>query len=384
MSISAETRTEVQEILRKVVRRAIPVTWRSTERMGAGERKSQYRGKGDDYDGVVEYTPGDDTRDIDWQAYAMSDGNDLLVHVFRQTSDIKAYVLVDVSPSMNFGTSRVTKRRLAAELATSCVASLDKTKDRVGVMAFSANGLERIIKPSIASLRSMFLTAATVVGTQQKEGTGSGLAKAIKRLPKSKSLVFIVSDFMNMTDEDWLALNRAAKFHDIIAMYVQDVRERELPDVRWGWGPIGWLTGVMGCFYTLQDWSGARRTIWVSKKTRALYAANFRAHEAGIKAKLKEARCRSVVVSTEEAHSNRGGILTPGFRSSRCRVHAGLRRLRAARPRTGGAGESRPAKVRRWQGHRRREFPASLRVPAWGHHPRAGRDRQRSRRDHQR
>lgn len=300
MSISAETRAEVREIMRKVVRQAIPIRWRSPERMGAGERRSQYRGKGDDYDGVIDYTPGDDTRDIDWQSYAMSDGQELLVHVYRQTSDIRAYMLVDVSPSMNFGTNRVTKRRLAAELAASCVASLDETKDRVGVMAFSAKGFERLIKPSIASLRTMFLAAATVVETQQGEGTGNGLAKAIKRLPTSRSLVFVISDFMNMTDADWDALQRTAKVHDVIAMFVQDVRERELPDVRWGWGPIGWLTGLMGCFYTLQDWSGERRTIWVSKKTRAQYAANFRAHEAGINARLKASRCRSVIVSTEE------------------------------------------------------------------------------------
>lgn len=303
MSISAETRQEVREIMRRVVKRDIKVAWRSSERMGSGERRSVYRGRGDDYDGAVEYQPGDDTRDIDWQAYAMSDGNELLVNVYRQTSDIKSYVLVDVSPSMNFGTARVTKRRLAAELAASVVASLDKTKDRVGFLAYSANGLERVIKPSIASLRSMFLAAATVLGTERGEGSGNGLAKAIKRLPMGRSLVFVISDFMNMTDEDWLALRRAAKKHDIVCMYVQDVRERELPDVSWGWGPVAWLTSVMGCFYTLEDWTGARRTIWNNRKTRAQYAANFRAHEAAINAQLKEARCRSIIVSTEEGDS---------------------------------------------------------------------------------
>jgi uncharacterized protein (DUF58 family) len=303
MSISAETRQEVREIMRNVVKQAIPIRWRSTSRIGAGERKSAYRGKGDDYDGSAEYMPGDDTRYIDWKHYAATGGQELLVNVYRQTSDIRAYVLVDVSPSMNFGTARVTKRRLAAELATSCVASLDKTKDRVGIMAYSANGLERYVKPAIASLRTMFHAAVTVMATEQKQGTGNGLAKAIKRLPKGKALVFIISDFMNMTDEDWDALRRIARHHDVVAMYVQDVRERELPDVSWGWGPIAWLTGVLGCFYTLQDWSGARRTIWVNRKTRTQYAANFRAHEAAVNERLKAARCRSVIVSTEEGDS---------------------------------------------------------------------------------
>jgi uncharacterized protein (DUF58 family) len=304
MSITSETRNEVRDVMRRVVRRAIPVSWRSSERMGTGERNNTYRGKGIDYDGSVQYMPGDDTRDIDWQTYAISEGEDVVIRVFRQTSDIKAFVLVDVSHSMNFGTARVTKRQLAAELATSVVASLDKTKDRVGVMAYSANGLERYFKPTIASLRAMFLSAATVLGTTQSgKGNGNGLAEATKRLPQSKSLLFFVSDFMNMTEDDWAALRRAARRHDVICIYVQDLRERELPDVTWGWGPIGWLTGALGCFYTLQDWDGGRRTIWVNRKTRAQYAANFRAHEASVIARIHEARCRSLVVSTEEGDS---------------------------------------------------------------------------------
>lgn len=300
MSITAEIRAEVREVMRNVVRQAVPIRWRSGERFGAGERKSKQRGKGDDYDGIVEFSPGDDVRNIDWQTYIMTDGEELNVHTYRETTDIKSFVLIDVSTTMNFGTNRVTKRRLAAELGASCVASLNETKDRVGMMAYSAKGLERYIKPSIASIRSMFLTAATALASSEGKGSGNGLTKALKRLPSSRSLVFIISDFMNMTNEDWAALRRVARYHDVVAMFVQDVRERELPDVSWGWGPLGWLTGTIGCFYTLEDFTGARRTIWVNKKTRAQYAANFRAHEAAIVAKLQESRCRSVIVSTEE------------------------------------------------------------------------------------
>lgn len=305
MSIPNETRLEVREIMRRIVRQAVPIRWRSTERTGVGERRSQYRGKGDDYDGLIEYTPGDDTRDIDWQAYAMSGGQDLLVRVYREQTDVRAYVLVDIGPTMNFGTARVTKRQLAAELATSCVASLDKTKDRIGVVAYSQHNVERVEKPRIACSDVMFFTALTVLQTEQKarEGNGEGFLKAIKGLPTSRSLVFVISDFMNMSEKDWAALRRTANRHDVICMFVQDIRERELPDVSWGPGPIGWLTGMLGCFYTLQDWSGARRTIWVSRKTRAQYAANFRAHEANVLARIKDAHCRSVIVSTEEGDS---------------------------------------------------------------------------------
>jgi uncharacterized protein (DUF58 family) len=301
--LTDEIRAEIKEILGRVVAQTVPVQWKSSERMpGAGERRSFYRGQGDDFDGMVPYRPGDDPRKINWKAYAASGGTQVMTNVYRQITDIKAHILCDVSPSLNFGTARATKRRLAAELVASCIKSLDETKDRVGVTFYSTNNVERILKARGAT-SMLFPALAGVLMTQEKDGAGQGFARSLKRLPTSRSLVFIVSDFMNMTDSDWEALRSAARRHDIVCLYVQDLRERELPDVRWGWGPMGWLTGLLGCFYTLQDFTGAKRTIWVSKKTRAQYAMNFRKHESSVVSRFKEYRCRWLIVSTEEGDS---------------------------------------------------------------------------------
>ncbi len=304
MSITAETRQAIRDILRHVVFQAIPVRWRSSERMpGAGDRTSFFRGSGDDYDGSTEYVPGDDPREIDWNAYAATGGQQVLTNLYREPRDIKSFILADVSATMNFGTARVTKRHLAAEMAASCAKSMDETRDRLGLVLFSGSKVEKHI-PTRAATRMMLPTLAGILETQQSaNATGGGLTKALKVLPGSRSLVFIVSDFMNMNDDDWTALRNAARRHDIICFYVQDIRERELPEISWGKGPLGWLMNRLGCFYTLQDWSGNRKTIWVSKKTRAQYAANFRQHEASIVARFKNARCRWLVVSTEEGDS---------------------------------------------------------------------------------
>jgi uncharacterized protein (DUF58 family) len=287
--------------MRRVVTEFIPIFWTSSERMpGAGERKSSYRGSGDDFDGTVEYSPGDDVRDIDWVALAASGGTDLQVNVYRQITDIKAFVLADVGMSMNFGTKRVNKRHLAAELGACCVASLEESHDRVGLVLYSGRKVERYI-PSRSAAAMMYPTLTGILDTQPKgDGVGNGLAKALRALPPGRSLVFVVSDFLNVSIEDWLALKRAAKLHDVLCFVVEDIRERELPDLSSDGGFFGWLSSKLGWFYVLEDWTGARRHFWVNKTTRARYTADFKAHEAQVLKQLEDARCRALVVSTEE------------------------------------------------------------------------------------
>ncbi len=286
--ITQETRQEIQEVLRRVVSCAIPVNWRSGSAMpGAGERRSFYRGAGYEFESLDEYVPGDDPRDIDWNATAETGGQTVFKNVFLEPRDLKTFILVDVNPSMNFGTARVTKRRLSAELTASVCKAADETKDRVGFTCYSNTRVEKY-HPSRAAKTVMLPAVANVITLPATPGgTGSGLAKALSTLPMSRSLVFILSDFLHLTDEDKSALRRAAIRHDVVCLMIQDRRERELPP---GWG-----------FYTLQDLAtGQRKTIFVSKKTRQKFAANFQQHQDALVSLFKGAHCSWEIFSTEE------------------------------------------------------------------------------------
>jgi len=286
--MTPETRQEIQDVLRRVFSCAIPVNWRSASAMpGAGERRSFYRGSGYEFESLDEYVPGDDPRDIDWNATAETGGQMVFRNVYLEPRDLKTFVVVDVNPSMNFGTARVTKRRLAAELTASICKAADETKDRVGFTSYSNTRVEKYI-PTRAAKRALLPAVASVIETPAAPGgKGSGLAKALSTLPLSRSLVFVLSDFLRLTDEDKTALRRAAVRHDVVCLIVQDRRERELPP---GWG-----------FYTLQDLAtGQRKTIFVSKKTRAQFAANFERHQAALQALFKSSHCKWEVFSTEE------------------------------------------------------------------------------------
>lgn len=310
MKTTPEIKQRVKELSRAAFAQPIAITWSSPEVMpGAGERRSPHRGSGDDFDGYDQYQPGDDPRDIDWNATALTGGQEVVLSRFREPRQLKAYVVCDVNPSMDFGTRRVTKRELAAELAAICVASVNKTRDKVGLLAFSEKNVECVVPHKNAGTMMIPILQGILSAKVRPEGQGDGLVKALKHLPQSRTLVFLILDFLNVSDEAWLEIRRASRKHEIVCFYVQDQRERELPQVNWGWGPIGWLLGWLGCFYTLQDWTGARKTVWVNKYTQKVYAANFRRHEAASIARAQKAGIRRwLVVSTEEGDAARAKI----------------------------------------------------------------------------
>lgn len=295
------TNKEEQEVIKATIRMItacpIPVRWLSRSVMpGGGERKSRMRGSnGYEIMSRCEYEPGDDPRDIDWAATAQTGGHTIIVRQDAEPREIDVYVLADVSPTMNFGTTRTTKRGLLAELAGSVVKSAGKTQDRVGLIAYSQHNVVLKRRPGGAS-RALYPIVADIVTAKAESKTikpeigtakGSGLTKSLSSLPRKRSLVFVISDFISLTDQEKAALKRAASRHDVVCVVVQDLRERQLPE---GWGPTRLVD--LG--------TGKAKTIWLSNASRAAYATNFDRHKSALLADLKAAHCDTAVFSTEE------------------------------------------------------------------------------------
>lgn len=300
MKISQETMTTVREIAQKVAAVDIPITRIKSQLRFPGERRCVFRGEGDDFDGHDLYTPGDDTRTIDWNATALTGGQQVLVALYKQDSHLPSTVLVDVSSTMDFGTERATKRILAAELAACAVKSLARSHDPVGLITYSSTGVERHLKAS--SAQSMLLP--TILHTLEsketsREGKNSGLAKGLVHVSRSPSIVFVVSDFLNMTEADWKALKKVGLRHQVFAMYVQDIRERELPKA-----------GLLPYSYPVQDSSGNMQDVWVTRGSRRKHHNRFLAHEAEILERLKQCHARSIVVSTNQGKEAIPGVLS--------------------------------------------------------------------------
>ncbi|MGC2423439.1 MAG: DUF58 domain-containing protein, partial [Nitrospirota bacterium] len=104
------------EILRKIKRLEIK-TSRLVEGALSGGYLSTFKGRGIEFTEVREYVPGDDVRAIDWNVTARTG----IPHIktFVEERDLTVMLAVDVSASMDFGTTTQTKRELAVEFAAS-------------------------------------------------------------------------------------------------------------------------------------------------------------------------------------------------------------------------------------------------------------------------
>jgi uncharacterized protein (DUF58 family) len=176
---------------------------------------------------VREYQPGDEVRRIDWNVTARM--HRLFVRQYREERELTAWLLVDLSPSMAFGTRHQLKRETAAEFAGVAAYIAARHGDKVGLLGFP--GREVYVPPRGGRVHVLRILHTLQQAPARGDGNGlaDGLAQAARAL-RRRSLVFLVSDFL--TPDGWARpLQELARRHDVIAVWVTDPAEHDLPDV---------------------------------------------------------------------------------------------------------------------------------------------------------
>jgi len=193
----------------------------------AGQYQSVFKGRGMEFAEVRLYQRGDDVRTIDWNVTARSG----TPHVkrFAEERELTVMLLVDASASTRFGSVKQLKSALAAELGALFAFSAIKNNDKVGLVMFT-DRIELAVPPRKGTRH--VLRVIREVLSLQPAGHGTNLAAALEHLQmvsKRRSVLFVLSDFLDASAER--ALRIAARRHDVIAVVLDDPRERELPDV---------------------------------------------------------------------------------------------------------------------------------------------------------
>ena len=215
-----------KEILKKVKR--IEITTRGlVNDVFSGEYHSVFRGRGMEFAEVREYQIGDDIRTIDWNVTARM--GHPFVKVFEEERELTVMLIVDVSSSGNFGTFERMKGEIAIEICALLAFSAIKNNDKVGLIIFT-DKIEKFIPPKKGKSHVLRVLRELLYHEPQGTQTDIGLAlEYLNRVTKRRSVVFLVSDFINSGYEK--ALQIANRRHDIVAITVTDPREMELPDV---------------------------------------------------------------------------------------------------------------------------------------------------------
>ena len=250
-------------------------TRRLSESVFAGEYRSSFKGRGMSFSEVREYQPGDDVRDIDWNVTARSGKPHM--KVYEEERELTVMLLVDVSGSMDFGTSQASQRETAAEIAATLAFSAIKNNDKVGVIFFT-DRIEKYIPPKKGRRHILFIIRELLSFRPKEYRTDMcECLEYFLRMTRRRCICFLISDFVGSGDFS-RELSIAGRRHDFIALHVYDNRMKSLPD-----------TGLL----KIEDAESARVSYLdtSSPKVRKMHAERWRREEE----RLKEVFLRSKV-----------------------------------------------------------------------------------------
>ena len=258
----------MREILSKIAEVDYYVRWYSSQH-DLGIWPSRRVGGTAEFEAIAEYQLGDNPRSINWSATARTGFLRILKNTRLTETNLAVFLLVDLSPSMDFGTVRVTKRRLAAEISAVLAHAAWRCGDRVGFVGY---GSDVEVEWPLRNPKDYRLLVPQKILETKANGNGQAILRpALLRLPTKRSLVFLISDFQEDLGEIEKALKSVVHLHDVVSIVLWDPREKTLPAKR--------------CIAVLKDLeTGMRRTVWLGgTKRRNCFHERVEAREHRLK-----------------------------------------------------------------------------------------------------
>jgi uncharacterized protein (DUF58 family) len=201
---------------------------RRVEGLLTGDYGSRFLGRGTELAQIKPYDPEtDDVRHIDWKATARTGLPHVRVHLADRI--VVTWLVVDASPSMDFGTADRRKADVAEGVALALGYAASRRGNKLGTVVFGSSGTSAL--PPRQGRAGMMGLLAGLRG-RAASSAGTSLATALRytgKLARQRALVVVVSDFRG--DRDWRRpLLEVAGRHELICVEVRDPREQELPD----------------------------------------------------------------------------------------------------------------------------------------------------------
>ena len=203
---------------------------RRMEGMLAGDYRSSRYGVGSELAQVRPYVPGDDVRMIEWNVTARTGESHVRVNLAERV--LVTWLVLDTSPSMQFGTAERRKADVAAGVAIAVGHVATRRGNRLAVTTFGDRE-PTTLPPSQGRHGLLGLLAALAREPEQERVGATSLGVVLRRtaaIARQRGIVVVVSDFRGPLD--WRKplielLNR----HDVLAVEIRDPREQELPNV---------------------------------------------------------------------------------------------------------------------------------------------------------
>jgi uncharacterized protein (DUF58 family) len=229
------------------------------------------------------YQVGDDVRRIDWNVTART--RELHVRELIADRDLEAWMVVDASPSMAFGTAKAEKRTVALSAAAAVGFLTARHHNKIGALVGSGN--ERRALPPRPGRDQVRAILATIANAPSVAGSGrtdlGAMCHDAGRRARRTGFVCVISDFLSAGWKN--TLGSLAARHDVLAIEVLDPRELDLPAV--------------GTLDLVDPATGQRREVRLTESVRRRYAAAAAAQRSAIHDDLIAAGAKHLQLRTD-------------------------------------------------------------------------------------
>jgi uncharacterized protein (DUF58 family) len=193
----------------------------------SGIHRSRSKGFSVEFEEHREYSPGDEIRRIDWKALGKFDR--YFIKEYEDETNLRAYLLLDTSASMDYSSNGVTKFDYGCTLTASLAYLILRQQDAAGLVTFS-NRIENIIPPRA---KRDYLTQIVNALETQGPGGETNVAKILEEIAgqiKRRGMVILISDLLDEPAPILKAL-RLFRFkgNDVIVFHILDQAELDLP-----------------------------------------------------------------------------------------------------------------------------------------------------------
>ena len=199
-----------------------------------GDYRTLVRGYGLDLAGLREYQLHDDVRHIDWNVTARL--QQPYVRQFNEDREVTAWFLLDISPSVDFGSEQIKKLEVLLDFVGVLSRILTRHGNKVGALLYTGGAkghIDQMIPPRAGRRHVLHLLNNLMNRPALPKSPETNLGdflRASLQVVRRRSLVFVVSDFISAPG--WQEpLAQMAMRHEVLAVRLFDTLEMELPDL---------------------------------------------------------------------------------------------------------------------------------------------------------
>jgi uncharacterized protein (DUF58 family) len=212
------------------------------------------------------YVPGDDIRYLDWKVLARRDR--CFIRKFREETNLRCHLLLDLSRSMSYGSLTYTKLDYARTLAATLAVFLHQQGDEIGLLTYDEVPRD-YLPPRHRSGHLHAILAALGRPALGKSAALRSPVEAILSRGRMRGLMFVISDFLTPLEELKAPLSAlAACGHDVTLFQTLDPAE---------------IHFTFDSSVNFEDLESGRVMPADPGQARAGYLKRFNAHQQGLK-----------------------------------------------------------------------------------------------------